>query len=74
VVRTPPQEIGPDENGGWYLPGGNADQDPVRSLHDTEEEAGEEVGVTDTYSLDTAEARQMHVDLDSTGGQEPELD
>lgn len=51
----------------------DSDQDPVRSLHDTEEEAGDEVGITDTYSVDAVEAEQMHVALDPAGGQEPEL-
>jgi hypothetical protein len=52
----------------------DVDQDPVRSLHDIEEEAGDEVGITDTYSLDVEEAEQMGVALDPVGGREAELD
>ncbi|MCW2606684.1 MAG: hypothetical protein JWO60_1377 [Frankiales bacterium] len=49
-------------------------QDPVLSLHDTGEEAGDEIGLVDLYRMDTLEAEQLHVDLDSTGGQEALLD
>jgi hypothetical protein len=76
MVRTGTRDIGPDDSGGGrlYGDGGNdVDQDPVRSLHDTEEEAGDEVGITDTYRVDAVEAEQMHVDLDPVGGQEAEL-
>lgn len=78
MVRTGMQDIGPDDSGGGRLYGDDSDsavdQDPVRSLHDTEEEAGDEVGITDTYSVDTVEAEQMGVALDRAGGQEAELD
>ena len=76
MVRTATQDISPDDSGGGRQYGDNidVDQDPVRSLHDTEEEAGDEVGITDTYSVDTVEAKQMNVALDPTGAQEPELD
>ena len=78
MVRTGTQDIGPDESGGGWLYGdrsdSDVDQDPVRSLHDTEEEAGDEVGITDIYSVDTVEARQMHVALDPTSAREAELD
>jgi hypothetical protein len=76
VVRTGTQDIGPDDSGGGRLYGDDnidVDQDPVRSLHDTEEEAGDEAGITDTYSVDTVEAAQMRVALDPAGGQEAEL-
>lgn len=53
---------------------GDEEQDPVASLRDTEEEAGDEVGIADTYSIDGVEAEQMGVALDRTGGQEAELD
>lgn len=78
MVRTGMQDIGPDDSGGGRLYGDDSDndvdQDPVRSLHDTEEEAGDEVGITDTYSVDKVEAKQMRVALDPSGGQEAELD
>jgi hypothetical protein len=77
VVRTGSQDIGPDDSGGGRLygdAGNDVDQDPVRSLHDTEEEAGDEVGITDTYSVDALEAEQMGVAPDRAGGQEAELD
>ncbi len=76
MVRTGTQDIGPDDSGGGRLYGDNndVDQDPVRSLHDTEEEAGDEVGITDTYSVDKLEAEQMQVALDPTSAQEAELD
>ena len=75
-MRTDSPDIGPDDSdgGSLYEEGSSGEQDPVRSLHDTEEEAGDEVVITDTYSLDVAEAQQMHVALDSAGGQEAALD
>jgi hypothetical protein len=77
VVRTGSHDIGPDDSGGGRLYGrddGDEEQDPVASLRDTEEEAGDEVGIADTYRIDGAEAEQMGVALDRTGGQEAELD
>lgn len=75
MVQPGTQDIGPDDSGGGRLYGDNkVEQDPVRSLHDTEEEAGDEVGITDTYSVDRKEAEQMRVALDAAGGQEAELD
>lgn len=76
MVRIGMQDIGPDDSDGGRLYGDDdneLDQDPVRALHDTEEEAGDEVGITDTYSVDTLEAQQMRVALDPAGGQEAEL-
>lgn len=77
MVRTGSQDLGPDDSGGGRLYGrevGEVDQDPIGSLHDTEEQAGEETGLLDTYSIDSVEATQMGVDLDRAGGQEAELD
>jgi hypothetical protein len=77
VVRTGTRDIGPDDSDGGRLYGDDDNevyQDPVRSLRDTEEEAGDEAGITDTYSVDLLEARQMRVALDPVGGQEAELD
>ena len=70
------QDTGPDDSDGGrlYDDDNDVDQDPVRSLHDTQEAAGDEVGITDTYCVDTVEAKQMRVNLDQTGGQEAELD
>lgn len=42
-------------------------QDPVLSMHDTEEEAGDEAGLADLYRMDTLEAEQRGVALDATG-------
>jgi hypothetical protein len=77
VVRTGSHDIGPDDSGGGRLYGaeaGDAEQDPVASLRDVEEEAGDEAGLADTYSIDGVEATQMGVALDRAGGQEAELD
>lgn len=49
-------------------------QDPVRCLHDTRETAGGEAGLIDTYSVDTLEAEQMGVNLDSADECEAKLD
>lgn len=40
------------------------DRDGVGSLRDTEAEAGDEEEITDTYSLDEREARDLGVALD----------
>jgi hypothetical protein len=50
------------------------EQDPVSSLHDTDEEAGDQEGLIDTFSIDTRAAKELGVELDSADGQEPELD
>jgi hypothetical protein len=76
VVRTGVQNIRPDDSGGGRSYGdtdNHVEQDPVRSLHDTEDEAGDEVASTDLYSVDALEVDQMRVALDSAGGQEAEL-
>ena len=67
----------PDDNDVGPLFGdgdGDVDQDPVRALHDRQEEAGGDDSMAGTYSIDTLEAAQLHVDLDRTSGQEPTLD
>ncbi len=77
MVRTGKGRTGPDDSDGGQLYGdgdGDVDQDPVRALHDTQEEAGDEEGLAGTYSVDRLEAQQMRVDLDPTGGQEAALD
>ena len=48
------------------------DRDGVGSLRDTEAEAGDEEEITDTYSLDEREARELGVALDG-GTDEPRL-
>jgi hypothetical protein len=53
---------------------GEQEQDPVSSLHDTDEETGDEAGLKDTFSIDSLEAKERGVELDSADGQEPELD
>ena len=53
---------------------GEQEQDPVSSLHDTDEETGDEAGLIDTFSIDSRAAKERGVELDSAGGQEPELD
>jgi hypothetical protein len=50
------------------------DRDGVSSLRDTEAESGDEDGVTDRFDLDSAEARDLGVALDRTGGETPLLD
>jgi hypothetical protein len=77
MVRTGSYDIGSDDSGGGRLYETEPDeqgQDPVSSLHDTDEEAGDEAGLIDTFSIDSREAKEFGVELDSAGGQEPELD
>jgi hypothetical protein len=50
------------------------ERDGVRSLHDTEAEAGDDDEVTDDFDLDQDEARELGVELDRTGGETPRLD
>jgi hypothetical protein len=50
------------------------DQDGVASLRDTDAEQGDDAGITDDFDLDKREAREVGVQLDSTGDQEPGLD
>lgn len=50
------------------------DQDGVASLRDTEAEEGDEEGLDDDFDLDQREARELGVQLDSDGDQEPRLD
>jgi hypothetical protein len=50
------------------------DQDAVASLHDTEAEAGDEEGLTDGFEIDEREARELGVQLDGEGDDEPRLD
>jgi hypothetical protein len=50
------------------------DRDGVSSLRDTEAESGDEDEVTDRFELDSAEARELGVELDRTGGETPLLD
>jgi hypothetical protein len=50
------------------------DRDGVSSMRDTEAESGDEDEVTDRFDLDSAEARELGVELDRTGGETPLLD
>ena len=52
---------------------GATGQDPIASLHDTTEEAGDEAGVTDTYRIDLREAEELGVALDPSDAQRPNL-
>jgi hypothetical protein len=73
--RTKSDDMGSDDSGRLYeTEPGEQEQDPVSSLHDTEEEAGDEAGLVDTFSIDSLAAKERGVELDSPGGQEPELD
>jgi len=75
MVRAKSDDIGSDDSGRLYETElVDLEQDPVSSLHDTDEETGEEAGLRDTFSIDSREAKERGVELDSTGGQEPELD
>jgi hypothetical protein len=75
MVRIKSDDIGSDDSGRLYEtePGEQA-QDPVSSLHDTEEETGDEAGLQNNFSIDSREAKERGVELDSAGGQEQELD
>ena len=73
--RTKSDDIGSDDSGRLYeIEPGEQEQDPVSSLHDTEEETGDEQGLKDSFSIDSREAKERRVELDSAGGQETELD
>ena len=77
MVRIGTHDISPDDSGGGRLygdEGAASEQDPVAALHDTEGEAGDEVGISDTFAIDGVEAAQMGVALDSAGGTEANLD
>ena len=77
MVRIGSQDVGADDSGGGRLlaeEGAAGEQDPVAAMHDTEAEAGDELGIHDTYTLDRVEASEMGVDLDSAGGTEADLD
>jgi hypothetical protein len=50
------------------------DRDGVESLHDAEAEAGDEDQLVDDFDLDSAEAREVGVDLDPIDGETPRLD
>ncbi len=49
-------------------------QDGIAALHDVEAEAGDEAEIADLFDMDHKEARQVGVELDSTGADEPLLD
>jgi len=75
MVRAKSDDIGSDDSGRLYeTEPGEQDQDPVSSLHDTDEESGDEAGLVDTFSIDSRAAKEHGVELDSSDGQEPELD
>ncbi|MDQ1538272.1 MAG: hypothetical protein QOE58_2665 [Actinomycetota bacterium] len=44
------------------------------SLRDTQEESGDEEGLTDAYDMDDREARELGVQLDDRDEPEPGLD
>jgi hypothetical protein len=72
--RTKSDDIASDDRGRHETEPGVQGQDPVSSLHDTDEETGDEAGLIDTFSIDSRAAKELGVELDSPGGQEPELD
>ena len=75
MVRTKSDDIGSDDSGRLYeTEPGEQGQDPISSLHDTDEETGDEAGLIDTLAIDSLEAKELGVQLDSPDGQEPELD
>jgi hypothetical protein len=75
MVRAKSDDIGSDDSGRLYeTEPGEQEQDPVSSLHDTDEETGDEAGLKDTFSIDSHEAKERGIELDLPGGQEPELD
>jgi hypothetical protein len=75
MVRAKSDDIGSDDSGRLFeTESGEQEQDPVLSLHDIDEETGDEAGLEDSFSIDSREAKERGVELDSAGGQEPELD
>lgn len=52
----------------------DVDRDGVASLHDIEAESGDEAELRDRFVVDRVEARELGVQLDSTGGEESRLD
>ena len=73
--RTKSDDIGSDDRGRLYeTEPSEPGQDPISTLHDTDEETGDEAGLTDTFSMDSRAAKELGVELDSPGGQESALD
>ena len=54
--------------------GAARDRDGVASLRDTDEEQGDEAGLTDEFELDQTAARETGTDLDRLAGETPRLD
>lgn len=52
----------------------DVDRDGVAALHDIEAESGDEAELRDRFVVDRAEARELGVQLDSTGDEESRLD
>ena len=65
--------MSPDE-GDEFGVGPDPAQDAVASLRDTESETGDEGELDDLLAVDRAEALELGIDLDPTGGDEPRLD
>jgi hypothetical protein len=63
-----------DVDAEWEDAWGGSAPDGVAALHDVESEAGDEAEIRDLYDMDQREARELGVNLDMAGGQEPVLD
>ena len=75
MVRAKSDDIGSDDSDRLCeTEPGEQEQDPVSSLHDSDEEIGDEAGLVETYSRDSRAAKERRAELGSPGGQEPELD
>jgi hypothetical protein len=73
MVSTGPEDL-PDEDVASLLSVASRESDGVASLHDVQEESGDEAGVRDTYDMDDREARELGIQLDARDEPEPDLE
>lgn len=75
MARIDPTDLEDDDDGtaDFHASHPDRDQDGVDSLRDTEAEAGEESGLSDTFDMDDREARELEVSLDDRDEPEPDF-
>jgi hypothetical protein len=75
MARIDPYEVGDDDSTDERLDVPKSrDDDPVASLRDTDEEAGDEEELDDAYDMDDREAKELGAQLDDRDEPEPRLD
>jgi hypothetical protein len=70
MVSTDPDDLADDDIEA-LLPQASRDRDGVGSLHDLEEEAGDEAALHDAFDMDDREAKELGVQLDARDEPEP---